>query len=309
MTKHLLPSSAQSTNHILLVEPATFYANPQTMDSNVYQQQTHESPADIFQKAQREFFGFQQMLTQNGVAVTVVRGEENCPDSIFPNWISTHILDGGNAGIVKYPMLNENRRLERSERMMNFFARHYQTVLDLSGYEAESLPLEANGSLCLDRVNNVAYATRSPRTNEAVAQTWAEETGYALVLFDTQSHTGKPVYHTDLVMWIGTGVAAICAEAIADKAHRQGVLEKLGQTHQVVELSLEQMKNFCGNALEVQTLTGEKVLVMSEAAHQALMPAQKDVFSTYFSKLLSSPIPTIEQHGGGSARCLMMELF
>ena len=308
-----LPASDQSTNHILLIEPAVFYANPETMDSNVYQHQSDENADAVFKKAHAEFINFQQMLMRNGVAVTTVRGDTDCPDHIFPNWISTHKLENNASGIIIYPMLNENRRRERSSQMVQFFQRHYQTYLDMSVYENKGLSLEANGSLCLDRVHKIAYATRSSRTDETLAQQWAKTTGYELVLFDTRSHNGqdyldKPVYHTDLVMWIGTTVAALCAEAITPE-NRQQVHDKLSKTHIVCELTPQQMAHFCGNALEVQNLDGEKFLVMSSTAYGALTKNQTDLLSQHTHKLLHCPIPTIEQHGGGSARCLMMELF
>ena len=301
----------QSTNHIVLIEPAVFYANPETMDSNAYQVRaqlgTNEASEVVYKKALAEFHAFRGLLLQNSVAVTTLYGSEHCPDHIFPNWISTHRTEDGQ-GVIYYPMLNENRQKERTPEIRQFFERHYDLIFDMSDFEKENRCLEANGSLCLDRANKVAYAALSVRTDEDLARKWADKTGYELMTFSTKGPDGKPVYHTDLVMWIGTDVATICAEAV-DDADRERVLERLGKGRNVVELSAAQMNSFCGNSLEVQSIAGDKMLVMSSAAYDALTPEQLEVFSKHYTKLLHSPIPTIEEHGGGSARCLMLEMF
>ncbi len=299
-----LATSVQSTSHLLLIEPAEFYANPQTMETNVYQVDEHENPDDIYQKAITEFRGFRDMLVENGVAVTTLRGVKGCPDHIFPNWISTHT---GRQMII-YPMLNDNRRAERTPEMIAFFESLYDTAFDFRAAEQNGQFLESTGSLCLDRVNRIAYVALSGRTDEALAREWGAQTGYEVVIFETTSHTGKPVYHTDLVMWIGTECAALCSSCIrADQ--REAVLAKLRETHDVIELDMDQLAAFCGNALEIMSTDGERMLVMSEAAYQGLGDTYKKTFGKYFARLLHAPIPTIETYGGGSARCLIMELF
>ncbi|MCB9990761.1 MAG: hypothetical protein H6867_05210 [Rhodospirillales bacterium] len=299
-----LSTGPQSTGHLLLIEPEVFYANPETMDTNVYQAEEDETQDAIFKRALAEFRGFRDMLVENRVAVTTVRGETGCPDHLFPNWISTHT---GKQMIV-YPMLNDNRRKERSPAMMSFFESLYETAFDFTSFENESKFLESTGSLCIDRVNGVAYAALSGRTTEEMVRLWSEKTGYDVVIFETESHTGKPVYHTDLVMWIGTEVAAICADCIKEK-YRADVLARLRQTHEVIELSLDELKAFCGNSLEILNADGDRMLVMSEMAYHGLAEAQKEKYRQFFTKLLYAPIPTIEKYGGGSARCLIMELF
>ena len=306
LPKKLSPE-AQSSNHIVLIEPAVFYANPETMDSNTYQHQTDEAPEVVYKKALAEFQTFRELLLQNGVAVTTLFGSKHCPDHIFPNWISTHRTENGQ-GVIYYPMLNENRQKERTPEIRQFFERHYDLIFDMSEYEKDGRCLEANGSLCLDRANKVAFAALSMRTDEGLARKWADKTGYELITFSTKGPDGKPVYHTDLVMWIGTDVAAICAEAI-DDADRERVLERLNKGREVVELTAAQMNSFCGNSLEVQSIAGDRMLAMSSAAYDALTPEQLEVLGKHYTKLLHSPIPTIEQHGGGSARCLMLEMF
>lgn len=299
-----LSKGPQSTGHLLLIEPAAFYANPETMDTNVYQVEEKETPEAIYARALQEFRAFRDMLVENRVAVTTVKGMEGCPDHLFPNWISTHT--GGK--MIVYPMRNDSRRAERSPEMMAFFGSLYETADDLTPFEKQGNFLESTGSLCLDRVNRVAYAALSGRTTESLVRLWGERTGYEVVIFETQSHAGKPVYHTDLVMWIGTEIAAICADSIR-KDQRDAVLSRLKKTHEVMELSMGQLKAFCGNSLEILDAGGDRMLVMSEGAWQALEDGQKDHYGRFFGKLLHAPIPTIEKYGGGSARCLIMELF
>ncbi len=299
-----LAMGKQSTGHLLLIEPAEFYANPETMDTNIYQVEAQESPEELFKKALSEFRGFRDMLVENGVAVTTVLGSKGCPDHLFPNWISTH-EDGK---MIVYPMRNDNRRRERSPEMIAFFSRFYDVAHDFTDFENQGKFLESLGSLCLDRTNKVAYATLSGRTNEELVRLWGEKTGFDVEIFESDTHTGAPIYHTDLVMWIGTEVVAICAESIKEE-HRERVLTRLKKTHDVVELGAEQLKSFCGNSLEILNADGDRMLVMSETAWQALSEEQKKKYEGVFSKLLYAPIPTIEKYGGGSARCLIMELF
>lgn len=300
-----LARGRQSTGALLLVEPGMFYANPETMETNVYQvEEDMADSADIHRQALAEFRRFRDMLVEHGVSVMTVQGSKDCPDHLFPNWISTH---EGRRMIV-YPMLNESRRRERSPEMLAFFSRFYDVAFDFTGLEKQGQYLESTGSLCIDRVNGVAYSGLSGRTSADAVAAWSEKTGYETVVFETQSHTGKPVYHTDLVMWIGTEVAAICTPCIKEE-YRAEVLARLKRTHEVMELSLGQLQAFCGNSLEVLSMDGERMLVMSEAAYGALTEANKKFLKPFFSRFLHAPIPTIEKYGGGSARCLIMELF
>ncbi|MEC7575695.1 MAG: arginine deiminase-related protein, partial [Pseudomonadota bacterium] len=173
----------------------------------------------------------------------------------------------------------------------------------------EGANLESTASICRDHVNKIGYAALSARTDIRLAERWADHFGYKLIPFDTQSHTGKPIYHTDVLMHIGSEVATICAECISDDAQRKMVLDSLNATHEVVELSMEQLLSFCGNALEVKGPEGEKILVMSEAAYKALKPEQIKVYEAHLDKILHTPLYTVERYGGGSARCMMLELF
>jgi hypothetical protein len=296
---------SQSTNHILMIEPEEFFANPETMTTNVYQVDEDSDSAEVvYERALSEFRGFRNNLVEHGVIVTTLRGKAGCPDMVFPNWASTH-EDGR---MVLYPMLNDNRRAERDPAMIAALAKSYPDIIDWTHYEDEGKFLEARGSIVSDRVNKRAYATLSDRTNRELAEKWAQEMGYSIEIFNTTSHTGKPVYHTDLVIWIGSTLAGVCSECIVD-ADRARIVEALKETHAVVEFSNEQLRNFCGNALEVVGRNGAKMLALSEAAYQALEPAQKAVMEEHFTALIHTPLPTLEQYGGGSARCCLMELY
>jgi hypothetical protein len=296
--------TVQSTSHLLLIEPAEFYANPETMDTNVYQVTESETKEEAFKKAISEFRAFRDMLVEKGVGITTVQGVEGCPDHIFPNWISTH----ENNKMIVYPMLNDNRRKEKTPEMIEFFKRFYDVAYDYSPFEERGQFLESTGSLNMDRVNKVAYVALSGRTDENLANFWGEQTGYDVITFNTSSHAGRPVYHTDLVMFIGTEVAGVCFDCI-DEGDRERVRESLSKTHKIVELSMEQLGSYCGNSLEIKNQNGDKFLVMSSEAYNALTEEQKATYLTYFKELLHSPIPTIEKYGGGSARCLIMEMF
>ncbi len=293
----------QSTRHIMLIEPGEFYANPETMETNVYQVNEQEAREVTLGRALSEFRGFRDTLVENGVIVTVCKGHKGRPDQLFPNWVSTH-----EEGMILYPMLNQTRRQERAPEMIDLLGRTYQLLHDMRPRENEGGFLEATGSLCLDRVNRVAYAGLSRRTTAETVREWGRLMDYDVEIFETSSHRGLPVYHTDLVVFIGSKVAGVCASCIAE-GDRTRVLDRLGRTHDIVELSAEQQKAFCGNSLEVRGEDDEKMLVMSGQAFSALTDEQKFTYGKYFTRILHAPLPTIEAYGGGSARCLMLELF
>ena len=288
-----------------MIEPVEFYANPETMETNVYQVEGEGEDHDvIFQRALQEFKTFRDKLIENGVKVTTFNGRKGCPDMLFPNWVATF----PSGQMMLCPMLNENRRAERVPDIIAALQKLYPEVIDWTDYEEDGLYLESTGSLCLDHVNKTVYSALSSRTSRELVEKWAAMTGYDTEIFDTTSHTGKPVYHTDLVMNIGTTMAAICSPCIVP-GDRARIVERLQSTHEVMALSIEQLQAFCGNALEVQGKDGQKMLVMSGAAHDALHEDQLEMVGRHFERIIHSPLPTIEKYGGGSARCLMMELF
>ena len=296
--------SKQSTNQIMLIEPAEFYANPETMETNVYQLDRHELHENILQRALKEFHGFREMLEKNGVKVSVAKGKKGCPDMLFPNWVSTH--EGG--GMILYPMLNESRRAERSPEIIEALSKNYKIIHDLRVWEKEKFIVEATGSLCLDRMFKTAYAALSMRTDVEAVREWGNLMGYDVEIFKTRSHKGAPVYHTDLVMFIGTEIAAICKDCILEE-YRDRIMQRLYGFREIIELTMDQQKAYCGNSLEVIGEGGQKMLVMSDTAFNAFTAAQKGRLEKYYSRILHAPLETIETYGGGSARCLMLELF
>lgn len=295
----------QSTNHIMMTEPVDFLSNPETMETNTYQQ---DNPVDLLavqRMARDEFRLLRDRLVEAGVLVTSVLGQKGCPDDIFcNNWVSTH-HDGS---VVYYPMLAPNRRLERRLELLTFFEKTYKVALDLSAEELAGRYLESTGSHWLDRVNKVAYVALSPRTDYALAQRFCDVMGYQFLPFETRNHAGKPVYHADVMMFIGSGYAGVCLECILPD-YRDVVRQSLEKTHEVVPLTLPQLQSFCGNALELRGTMDKTYLAMSSAAYHALTEYQRAVFLKYISGFVHSPIPTIECYGGGSVRCMLLEMF
>lgn len=294
----------QSTRHIMVMEPVGFHSNPETKETNTYQQDDPNDVVSIQQRAVLEFRRFRDILIDQGVFVTTIKGQKESPDDIFcNNWVSTL----GDGTLVYYPMLAHNRQIERRPEIMQMLEGRYKVALDLSAYEKEGRYLESTGSLWIDRVNKVVYSALSARTDARLAKLWCEKLGYELVTFNTRNHAGKPVYHTDVMMFIGTGYAGICLECILEE-DRERVRQKLSRTHEVIELSLPQLQSFCGNALELLGEGNEKMLVMSHSAFKALQPAQVSAFLKHVSRIVYSDISTIEAYGGGSARCMLLEL-
>jgi hypothetical protein len=294
----------QSTRHLFLIEPSVFYLNPETADTNHYQVDKHESHEETLHRGIKEFRDWRDTLIENGVIITTALGSPNCPDHVFPNWISTH----ENRQMVIYPMLNPNRRAEKTPEIVETLKKMYDVVLDLSAFEAKGQALESTGSLCLDRVNKIVYAGLSKRTSAELVQRWADAMGYKAVTFETRSHTGQPVYHSDLVMFIGTDAAGICAPCVLDK-DRDRVLGSLRETHDVIEFTGDQLQSFCGNSLEILGKDDKRMLAMSKVASLSLSEAQEEHLARHFSPFVLADIPTLELYGGGSARCTIMEMF
>ena len=296
--------SPQSTNHVLLIRPTEFYSNDQTIETNHYQKPDNKKPhSEILNEALIEFDSFEKNLLDHGIRVTTFLGQKGCPDNIFPNWAVT--FDDRSMHI--FSMLGENRRLEKSENHIRDLNRTYQTTLDYSKYENKSQFLEGTSSLVLDRVNRAAYMGISPRSDKGLAKKWARENDYELFAFETQSHTGQPIYHSDVMMYIGTELAVICTEAI--KTGADNVINQLSKTHEILEISSDQLVNFCGNCIEVKDINNATNLIMSTRAYEGYKSKQIKVLNNYFNQIIHSDLKTIETYGGGSARCMIMELF
>ncbi|QLE00520.1 amidinotransferase [Galbibacter sp. BG1] len=304
----------QITNTILMVRPISFRMNEQTAVNNYFQEDLDILNETVNAKAQQEFDAFVDKLKGVGVNVIVVQDtkEPDTPDSIFPNnWISTH-EDGT---LALYPMFAENRRLERNEGVLNTLEANgfrIDDVMDYTAAEEDEIFLEGTGSIILDRVNKKAYCALSPRADEELFIEFCEDFEYFPVIFTAnQSVDGerKPIYHTNVMMCVGDDFTVICLSTIDDKKERKNVINHLkGDGKEIIDISETQMNEFAGNMLQVEGADGKKYLAMSKSAHDSLTDAQKRVIEKYVT-IVSSDLETIETCGGGSARCMMTEIF
>ena len=297
----------QTTNHILMIRPVDFKFNAQTAGNNKFQQES--SDENVQSLALKEFDGFVAMLRNNGVEVTVIDDTltPETPDSIFPNnWVSFH----DNGEVILYPMFSENRRAERRKEIIDRVHENFviTRIIDLSANEANNVFLEGTGSLVLDRVNRIAYACLSLRTDEKVLAEFCSKAGYKSVVFSALDDQGFPIYHTNVMMCIGSRFAVVCFDSIPDETEKNTLRQSLVDTNkEIIEISFLQMNQFAGNMLEVKSNTGDDLLVMSEQAYLSLDSNQLASLSKY-CKLVHAPLYTIEKNGGGSARCMLAEV-
>ena len=300
----------QITDTLLMVRPAAFGFNPQTAEDNAFQ----EDPGDLRDQeirvlARQEFDGLLAKLRDVGVTVVVVADTEapRKTDAVFPNnWFSTH-EDGL---IITYPMISPIRRRERSSDVIDSLVDDfgYSRLVRLEGWEKENRFLESTGSMILDRPNRVAYACRSDRTDETVLRQWAEMMNYSTVVFDATDENGLSIYHTNVMLALGIDFAVICLECIREPAERAAVEAALRESgREIVAITMDQVRSFAGNMLQVQGRDG-RYLVMSSAAYASLTPEQIATLEKH-TRLLHSSLETIETYGGGSARCMMAEVF
>jgi hypothetical protein len=305
-------TARQSANAVMMVRPASFGSNPQTQASNRFQQDDPAVAAGANARACEEFDGLRRQLQASGVAVVVVEdtAPPRCPDAIFPNnWVSLH-ADGT---VVLYPMLARNRRLERQldrvTAVVEALGRRITRLLDYSHHEIQGRCLEGTGSIVFDHVQRIAYACLSPRTDCAMLHEVCAELEYEPCAFRATDATGVPIYHTNVMLAIGTGSVVVAAEAI-DEPERARVLRALAAGGRQVELiDRAQMAGFAGNLLELQAADGSRVLALSQSAHDALGSDCMDRLARHVDRFVVAPIPIIERLGGGSVRCMLAEVF
>ena len=296
----------QSTNHLFMIEPEVFHSNEQTLASNHYQSENDDALSldEIKKRALLEFDNLKSEIEKNDLKVTSMKGIEECPDHIFPNWFITF----DDLTVQLFSMKAENRRLEKTPEMVDFLKEKYNLAGDLSSFEEKDMFLEATSSMVFDRVNRVVYAGLSPRTNKELTEKWCADNNYELVLFETASHQGPPIYHTDVFMYVGQKVIGICLDVILPE-YRELVRSKVSKYHDVFEINKDQILDFCGNALEAKNAQDQYFLIMSSRAFNAYSEDQKVILSRYYKKIIHSDLTTIEKFGGGSARCMLNELF
>ena len=295
----------QSTNSVLMIRPVRFYPNPETAKDNAFQRDADRSPDALTVAARKEFDAAVETLRQAGINVRIFEdtAEPEKPDAVFPNnWISTH-HDGR---IALFPMFSALRRRERRQDIVEELRKHYQVteVIDYSAFEDEGSCLEGTGSLVFDHLNKVVYVSISNRSTPQMIQRFAEDFGYEAVTFTSIGSDGQPIYHTNVMMCIGTGFAIVGLEMIPNETERDHVracLEKTGK--EIVELSADQVANFAGNAIELHNRDGNKLLVLSSRADRALTEDQRKKLCRY-ARLVPIDLPTIEL-AGGSARCMI----
>jgi len=301
-----------------MVRPASFRMNEETAVNNYYQKRGDDAnPLILQQKALQEFAGLAALLKDHSIKVIIAEDtpEPQKPDSLFPNnWISFH-KEGEDARIVLYPMFAENRRLERQAAIIDLVlaaGTAQWESLDLSDAESYGRYLEGTGSIVLDRENMIAYAALSPRTHEEVFLNWCKYMAYDAVIFHAWQSVNNEralIYHTNVMMCIGTSFCVICVDCIDDVTEKHNVVVALEKTgREIVYITEDQVKCFAGNMLEVRNASGAVFIVMSSSAFYALAENQKVRLAKY-GKLIHTSLETIETYGGGSARCMMAEVF
>ena len=307
-----------------MIRPVRFSYNSQTAVNNAFQESG--IPEELSQRqALKEFDAYVEMLRNEGIEVMVVEdtATPHTPDSIFPNnWLSLHsaeeLADAGSRVVVLYPMFAENRRAERRQDIIEALTGAdapscaSAALLDLTYYEKRNLFLEGTGSLILDRNEHLAYACQSPRTCEEVLEEWSSKMGYDYFLFHAEDMNGNPIYHTNVMMSVGEQLAVVCLDAITDIEERMSLIELLEESDkEIVEISLEQMNEFAGNMLQLHTVKeGELkyIMVMSARAKGSLDQDQIEAIEKY-CKIVAPDLEFIERNGGGSARCMLAEIF
>ncbi len=300
----------QTTDTVLMIEPMAFGFNEQTAVNNYFQVQQE---GNVQEKALQEFKSFVDKLKSKGINVITIKDtiDPKTPDSIFPNnWVSFH--QDGKA--VLYPMFAENRRLERREDIINQIKEQFEVkeVIDYSKTETENKYLEGTGSMIFDHDHMIAYGSVSLRLDEALFRKFCSEFGFTPVVFHSYQTAGEerlPIYHTNVMMCVADQFVVICLGCIDDKAERQNVVETIKNSgKELIEISEEQMQHFAGNMLQVQNNSGEKFLVMSQSAYSSLNKNQVFDIEKH-CEIIYSDLETIETNGGGSARCMLAEVF
>jgi hypothetical protein len=303
---------AGTASHVLLVEPVRFRYNRETRETNAFQvAPSPDEETQLSELAVAQHHALRYLLIANGIAVTLARSLESTPDAPFcNNWFSTHPADErAPATLVLYPLLAENRRPERRGDLVALLRPAYPRLLDLSPNERKARFLESTGSLVLDHEVRATYCAISPRTNLSLAQEWAEELGYELISFTAVDRSGIPYYHTNVLMFVGHDLAGICLDSIRSPAERTAVEGRLRRDgREILPLTQEQAASFCGNCLALASAAGERLFVMSSQAWRAFSKEERGRIERH-GRIIHTELSAFERLGGGSARCLIAELF
>lgn len=298
------------TNNILLIRPANFSFNSETAGSNVFQNEMKYDFELIKNNVLNEFENFSETLNNNGINTFVFDDTETPlkPDAVFPNnWISFH----NDGKVIIYPMLAENRRLEKRNDIIEKLKEKFniKEIIDLSYFENGNKFLEGTGSIVFDHKNQIAYASLSPRTNEIVLKKLCDILNYKPIVFHSYDLNGNEIYHTNVMMTIGENFAVVCLESINNEKEKNLIINSLQNSEkEIIPITIQQMYAFAGNMLELKNNSGENFVVMSQNAYNSLNSFQKEKFKQY-AKLLPLNVNTIETIGGGSVRCMIAEIF
>jgi len=298
----------QTTSHLLMIRPVHFTFNEQTAVNNAFQ--TAAADNSTPQKALQEFDNFVALLTKNGIDVTVINDTPtpHTPDSIFPNnWISFH----NNGSVLLYPMYAINRRQERKPHVIETLSKKFTitNTIDFTHYENENIFLEGTGSMVLDREKKIAYACISPRTDRKILEDFCKQMFYTPILFHATDGNNSAIYHTNVMMCVADKFAVVCLDSIQNDKEKSEVVFSLEQSgKQIIPITLEQMNNFAGNMLQVHNQEGKRFLIMSSQAYHSLTEHQINLLQS-FNTILHTSLETIETNGGGSARCMLAEIF
>jgi hypothetical protein len=290
-----------------MIRPVRFGFNKETASNNVFQSVDDSNAQEL---ALKEFDDFVTLLVHHGIDVTVIDDTPDpfTPDSIFPNnWISFH----DNASVVLYPMFAPNRRKERKPHILEALNKTFRVdrQIDMSSYENQNVFLEGTGSMVLDRIDKIVYACLSERTIRTALEDFCENLGYALVCFHATDESDYPIYHTNVMMCVADEYAVVCLDSIKEPKERQSVMDSLDKTFkEIIPISHAQMNHFAGNMLQVHNDQGQKYLIMSTQAFESLTVDETEAIQGY-NPILHSSLLTIERNGGGSARCMMAEIF
>ena len=289
----------QSSNNLVLVKPASFGYDEISAKTNTFQ--SNNNSKELSDLVEKEHFELIKLLDKNNIAFQILNSPKECLDGIFPNnWVITYF----DKTYDLFSMLNPNRRLERSKENINFLQNAYLLKNDFSTYEKDNQFLEGTGSLVLDRINKIAYMSVSKRSSVKLATHWANRRGYTLNLFSSYLDD-VPIYHTNVVMFIGSNIACLGSDLIKENT----IEALLKKHHRVITLSKEEVKNFCGNCIEVKDRENNKILLMSSRAYSNFSKKNLLELSSYYPKILHTNLTNIENVGGGSLRCMILELF
>ncbi|MBK8611088.1 MAG: amidinotransferase [Chitinophagaceae bacterium] len=297
----------QNTSRLLMIRPVNFGFNAETAVNNAFQKNTGE---DVQLKALSEFTFFVDLLRENKVEVTVIEDSvhPSTPDSIFPNnWISFH-ADGR---VILYPMFAVNRRMERKATVLNVVQQLFSIseIIDLTAAEKDNLFLEGTGSMVLNREKNIAYACLSSRTDKELFNHFCSLLNYSGVTFRAADKSGFDIYHTNVMMCIAKTFAVVCLESVGNPLEKEVLINSIENTQkEIIEITIDQLNHFAGNMLQVQNEEGELLLVMSSQAYMSLTAEQIEKLEKH-NRIIHSSLDHIETTGGGSARCMMAEIF